>query len=173
MQIEFDQYLSLLTNLDEEVCKKIKEQFLLVQNNQPEALKWNGYQSKLLKSLIQTYCSNQNKIHTQIPDNVWNIISKLLNKSVMDCRSQLENQKKQIFHQQQWSKNEDEALKEICNQYISENKQFNWSDIAKELSQKFHKSTIKLTKFVRDRWINKLNPQIQKGPWDLLKNINL
>ncbi|CAD8124207.1 unnamed protein product [Paramecium sonneborni] len=172
MQMEFDQYLSLLTNLEDEIVKKIREQYLEVENNKSETLKWTESQSKLLKSLINTYCSNQNIIHIHVPDKVWNIISKLLNKSIIDCRQQLENTKKLIFHQQ-WTKTEDDILKQICNQYTFENKQFKWNEIAKELSQKYNKSTIKLTKHVRDRWINKLNPQILKGPWEINEELEL
>ncbi|CAD8194943.1 unnamed protein product [Paramecium pentaurelia] len=173
MQIEFDQYLSLLKNLDQEKDKKIRNLYSQLEINQSEISKWNESQSKLLKSLIQIYCTNQNITYIHVPDNVWNIVSKLLNKSVMDCKQQLENSKKFIFHQQSWTKSEDEVLKEICNQYLSENKPFKWNEIAKELSQKCNKSTIKLTKYVRDRWINQLNPQIQKGPWGAIEEFKL
>jgi len=66
--------------------------------------------------------------------------------------------------QQQWQKREDEALREICFAY--QGKPYKWSEIAKELAIKCNNEP-KLAKFVRDRWLNKLNPDIQKGPWGI------
>ncbi|CAD8204504.1 unnamed protein product [Paramecium pentaurelia] len=167
MQELLDQFFELLKQTDEAIKIQIRA---LTSNNvdfQDTKSKWEEVQVKLLKLLIQTYCIDQQISHHLIPDDVWSLISQIMKRTIIDCKLQFATTRKKIrLLQQQWQKKEDEALKEICVSYQAQNRPFKWNEIAKELAQKLNQQNVKMTKIVRDRWLNKLNPNIQRGPWE-------
>jgi hypothetical protein len=61
-----------------------------------------------------------------------------------------------------WNQDEDKALQQLIQSRGSRN----WSSIAKELNIEIHKSyPIRSGKQCRERWINHLNPELQKHQW--------
>lgn len=61
-----------------------------------------------------------------------------------------------------WKMNEDKVLKEL----VELRGPRNWSSLAKELNMRIHNSMpVRKGKQCRERWINQLNPELQKHDW--------
>jgi Myb-like DNA-binding domain len=68
-----------------------------------------------------------------------------------------------------WNCEEDRILTEL----IKENGAKNWVDIAEKLKSLVTNSNIKKAKQCRERWFNKLNPEINRGEWSFDEDLLL
>ncbi|CAK62605.1 unnamed protein product (macronuclear) [Paramecium tetraurelia] len=153
MQIEFDQYLSLLSYLDEETNIKIRKQYLQIENNLSKPSKQKESQRKLLKSLIQIFFLI---VKTQ-----------LIFMYVIMCGTQSQN----CLANLQWMVDNKQKIQKI-NISLKEMNQ-NEDDVLvklvintyqKKLSQKCNKSTINCQNLQEIGGFINQTPQY-KGPW--------
>ena len=69
-----------------------------------------------------------------------------------------------------WSQQEDDALKGIVDLRGSSS----WTLVAKEINSIFHRGKpVRVPRKCRERWINHLNPNINKGSWTIHEDITL
>ncbi|TNV71718.1 hypothetical protein FGO68_gene6864 [Halteria grandinella] len=114
-------------------------------------------------------------------DQDWRFIAQLIvGRNATQCKYKWLARSKFKLVQVPWSKEEDEALSSIYMEYQKQGKHSKWSEIAKEIALRCKTSIVRQGKQCRERWINKLDPQISKyiqqkfrGPWSKEEELTL
>ncbi|CAD8168835.1 unnamed protein product [Paramecium octaurelia] len=119
---------------------------------------WTPIQDKLLNILVFGTCLSNHILPHDLIIQDWERISRLvIHHNWKACRNRwlLEKQAKAS-----WTFEEDQALIQLYNQHPNK-----WCDIAIELMKKCQTPYARQGKQCRDRWVNKLDPNIKKDPW--------
>ncbi|CAD8101468.1 unnamed protein product [Paramecium primaurelia] len=120
----------------------------------------------LLRIIVGLYCNVHKLQPLQMNVYDWDQIGQILfNRHWKVCRSKwIESQATSIVDHP-WTREEDQVLSQLYDKYTEQNKCNKWSLIAMEMSKLCNSSHVRLGKQCRERWINKLNPQVERGPW--------
>ncbi|CAD8170208.1 unnamed protein product [Paramecium octaurelia] len=136
--------------------------------NQKNRKKWHQMDKYLLIWCVAKLLQVKQRANLVPDDEDWDMISE-----VLQVDSQLLKLKWiSLLHSNlrihQWSREEDQILKDIAEQFYDKN---NWT----ELTIKFNSlsRTQRYPKQIRERWKNVLNPAIQKSLWDSKEKLNL
>ncbi|CAD8213015.1 unnamed protein product [Paramecium octaurelia] len=159
---EIPQWVDLLNSYKE--IEKAHNEFNL--NNVGKMKKMDQSEIDLLNVVVSLYC-HIHKLQPLLMDVFdWDQIGSILfNRHWKVCRSKwIENQATSIVDHP-WSREEDSVLSQLYEKYAEQNRYNKWSLIAMEMS--------KICKQCRERWINKLNPQVERGPWYKEEEIKL
>ncbi|CAD8212737.1 unnamed protein product [Paramecium octaurelia] len=120
----------------------------------------------LLRTIVGLYCNVHNLQPLSMNVYDWDQVGQILfNRHWKVCRSKwIESQATSIVDHP-WTREEDSVLSQLHNKYTEQNRCNKWSLIAMEMSKICKSSHVRLGKQCRERWINKLNPQVERGPW--------
>ncbi|CAD8171749.1 unnamed protein product [Paramecium pentaurelia] len=119
---------------------------------------WTPSQDKLLNFVVFGVCLSYHILPHDLMIQDWERISKLIiNHNWKACRNRWLQDKQA---KASWTLEEDKALIQLYNQYPNK-----WCDIAIELMKKCQTPYARQGKQCRDRWVNKLDPNIKKDPW--------
>ncbi|CAK79059.1 unnamed protein product (macronuclear) [Paramecium tetraurelia] len=136
--------------------------------SQKDRKKWHQMDKYLLIWCVAKLLQVKQRVNLVPDDEDWDMISK-----VLQVDSQLIKLKWiSLLHSNlrihQWTREEDQILKDIAEQFYDKN---NWT----ELTIKFNSlsRTQRYPKQIRERWKNVLNPTIQKCLWDSKEKLNL
>ncbi|CAD8072645.1 unnamed protein product [Paramecium primaurelia] len=143
-------------------------------NNIGKWKKMDQSEIDLLNIIVKLYCDVQ-KLQPLLMDVFdWDQIGSILfNRHWKVCRSKwMESQATSIVDHP-WTREEDAVLSQLYENYAEQNRYNKWSLIAMEMSKICKSSHVRLGKQCRERWINKLNPQVEKGPWYKEEEIKL
>ncbi|CAD8122868.1 unnamed protein product [Paramecium sonneborni] len=127
-----------------------------------------------LKIIVGLYC-NTHKLQPIVMDVYdWDQVGSILfNRHWKVCRSKwMESQSTSIIDHP-WSREEDNILAQLYEKYAEQNRYNKWSLISMEMSKLCKSNHVRLGKQCRERWINKLNPLVEKGPWYKEEEIKL
>ncbi|CAD8068373.1 unnamed protein product [Paramecium primaurelia] len=118
------------------------------------------------KRVIKLWDSTEDaqlRIQYQKHNGKWNqIVKHMPGRNVSQCSQRWRRlQPVKIFKRKQWTQEEDEKILELVKQYGK-----NWKLIA------LHFPNI-LSKQIRERYINKINPEINTGPWTEIEDATL
>ncbi|CAK68083.1 unnamed protein product (macronuclear) [Paramecium tetraurelia] len=169
-QVEIPQWVDLLNSYKE--IEKEHNEFNL--NNVGKMKKMDQSEIDLLNVVVRLY-GDIHKLQPLLMDVFdWDQIGSILfNRHWKVCRSKwMENQATSIVDHP-WSREEDAILSQLYEKYAEQNKYNKWSLIAMEMSKICKSSHVRLGKQCRERWINKLNPQVERGPWYKEEEIKL
>lgn len=134
-------------------------------------LKWNEDEILLLVFLVQHYC----KIHDIDPVNMtieqWDLIASMFpRRSGEICQEKWLSLHQVSIHHAPWTPNEDSILLDLIKKYGLRK----WAAIAREMNQKLSNPLVfRQGKQCRERWINHLDPSINKGDWDYSEEVAL
>ncbi|CAD8114610.1 unnamed protein product [Paramecium sonneborni] len=136
--------------------------------------KWKDNEKQFLTWIIIKYCLWKNKFCKELNDLDWRYIAQLIvGRNATQCKYKWLARSKFKLVQVPWSKEEDEALASIYMEYQKQGKHSKWSEIAKEIALRCKTQIVRQGKQCRERWINKLDPQISKGPWTKEEELTL
>ncbi|KAM3147151.1 hypothetical protein pb186bvf_000867 [Paramecium bursaria] len=106
-----------------------------------------------------------------IPQHVWQKISQILRRPLSSLRKMRQRIQRFNLNKFPWVKEEDEILFNIVRYsqtvdgQIKSNKQIRWNNVSEELRLCTKSQHIRSPRQCRERWINNLNPKLNKMPW--------
>ncbi|CAD8062377.1 unnamed protein product [Paramecium primaurelia] len=119
---------------------------------------WTPCQEKLLNVVVFGVCLQNRILPHDLMIQDWERISRLIiHHNWKACRNRWLQEKQA---KASWTLEEDQALIQLYNQHPNK-----WCDIAIELMKKCQTPYARQGKQCRDRWVNKLDPNIKKDPW--------
>ncbi|KAM3139489.1 hypothetical protein pb186bvf_008325 [Paramecium bursaria] len=139
------------------------------------SVKWSEVDKKLFYWIvIRYYIYKDITENRQLTAFEWRDISKLvLGRSAHQCRLKWEQKYKISLSEVPWTEEEDQLLQEIHNEFSKLGKENKWSQIAREIHKRSPNQIFRQPKQCRERWINKLDPNISNDPWTKAQEIEL
>ncbi|CAD8123695.1 unnamed protein product [Paramecium sonneborni] len=136
--------------------------------------KMDNQEIDLLKIIVGLYCNIHNLQPLLMDVYDWDQVGSILfNRHWKVCRSKwMESQATSIVDHP-WSREEDTILAQLYEKHAQQNRYNKWSLISMEMSKLCKSNHVRLGKQCRERWINKLNPLVEKGPWYKEEEIKL
>ncbi|CAD8082555.1 unnamed protein product [Paramecium primaurelia] len=135
---------------------------------------WTDDDKKVLIWLVGKYLAFQKRDFKHISEGDWiNISSMMQRRDAFHCKQKWLQMLKLPLQQAPWSKQEDDALLLIIQEYQKLNKGNKWSQIATTLNKRTDTSVHRNGKQCRERWNNHLNPSINRKPWQLSEDLEL
>ncbi|CAK64653.1 unnamed protein product (macronuclear) [Paramecium tetraurelia] len=120
----------------------------------------------MLRIIVGLYCNAHNLQPLSMNVYDWDQVGQILfNRHWKVCRSRWVESQATSIVDHPWTREEDSVLSQLYNKYAEQNRSNKWSLIAMEMSKICNSSNVRLGKQCRERWINKLNPQVERGPW--------
>ncbi|CAK78545.1 unnamed protein product (macronuclear) [Paramecium tetraurelia] len=135
---------------------------------------WTEDDKKVLIWLIGKYFAFQKRDFKNISETDWIKISSMMQRrDAFHCKQKWLQMLRLPLQQAPWTKEEDDALLLIIQEYQRLNKGNKWSQIATTLNKRTGKSIHRNGKQCRERWNNHLNPSINRKPWQLFEDLEL
>jgi hypothetical protein len=145
--------------LNKKLCKKSKRN-------------WSEEEIQLLIYFVRQYSQMNNVTPLVMSEDDWEEIAKLLPRRLADCCKEKWMSLHHIhIHDAPWTNEEDAILVELIHKYGLKK----WTLIARELNKKACQSSkvFRQGKQCRERWINHLDPSINKGAWTSEEDVKL
>lgn len=132
---------------------------------------WGHDEVKLLEFAVDKYCQSSNKGVNELSTKDWASIAIFVpGRTETQCLYKWKKRSKQkAFTKSTWSIQEDEHLKNIVNQFGPKN----WQSIANTLNREIGQPNKRIGKQCRERWLNQLQPCINKDPWSQTEELVL
>ncbi|KAM3147187.1 hypothetical protein pb186bvf_000903 [Paramecium bursaria] len=125
--------------------------------------------------MTKLYALDQYSAHN-IPQEVWEFSSQYISKSPSQLKNYWYSLSKISISQTPWTFEEDHALFSIINKFKQTKYQNKWGRISVELEAANISNVFRSGRHCRERWINHLDPELQRQPWstiDCIQMINL
>ena len=131
---------------------------------------WRKDQVEEVFSMTTKYCRNANKPIESLEIKDFEIIAKDFGQSPEQIMIKInEINRSGTLRPGIWSSEEDSTLKDLLKKGIEK-----WGQIANLLNKEFHKGLkIRSGKQCKERWNNYINPEINRGPWEIDEDILL
>ncbi|CAD8078737.1 unnamed protein product [Paramecium primaurelia] len=111
---------------------------------------------------------------SQKATNQWREISKMiLGRNAHQCRLKWEQKYKIPLSEAPWTEQEDNLLYKVHEEFKKTGKENKWSQISREIYKRSNNKIFRQPKQCRERWINRLDPNISNDPWDKQQEIDL
>ncbi|KAM3147179.1 hypothetical protein pb186bvf_000895 [Paramecium bursaria] len=136
-------------------------------NNSPPKTNWPQQLKKLLVWIILKLYVNMTFSIQKIPSHIWEIVARVLKRTTQDVKYKWLSFSKKSILQSPWTREEDNLLISIINQFSKLQKQNQWRAISLKLSKYNKSQTLRLGKHCRERWFNHLNTDIDRSPWTM------
>ncbi|CAK77942.1 unnamed protein product (macronuclear) [Paramecium tetraurelia] len=148
------------------------------QNARRRSVKWNDQDKRLFYWVVIRYCLlkeiNQLVIKiilkTKTPIEWRDIAKMIIGRNAHQCRLKWEQKYKISLSEAPWVEEEDQLLQQVHDRLGKENK---WSQIAREMYKRSPNKIFRQPKQCRERWINRLDPNICNEPWSKQQEIDL
>ncbi|CAD8177741.1 unnamed protein product [Paramecium octaurelia] len=135
---------------------------------------WTDDDKKVLIWLVGKYLALHKRDFKQISESDWiNISSMMQRREPFHCKQKWLQMLRLPLQQAPWTRQEDDALLLIIQEYQKLNKGNKWSQIATSLNKRTDSSVHRNGKQCRERWNNHLNPTINRKPWQLSEDLEL
>ncbi|CAD8082551.1 unnamed protein product [Paramecium primaurelia] len=132
---------------------------LNLENGRKKSIKWSEIEKKLFY---------------WIKYEEWREISKIiLGRNAHQCRLKWEQRYRIPLSQIPWTEQEDQLLFSVHQEFQKSGRENKWSQIAKEIFKQSSNKVFRQPKQCRERWINRLDPNISNVPWDKQQEIDL
>ena len=132
---------------------------------------WTDLEDNFLISIIAHYCILSSKDPLCLSDNDWQYLESIFPKRQA---SQIAKRWKSIvkvdLKQNPWTPVEDEQLKFFVEKFGAEKQ---WKKIAEKVNSVNKNGVFRQSRQCRERWINYVNPNIQKGDWSREEDLKL
>ncbi|CAD8161914.1 unnamed protein product [Paramecium octaurelia] len=148
---------------------------LNLQNGRKKSIKWSETEKKLFYWIVIRYCLYKGlKDNRFIKYEEWREISKIvLGRNAHQCRLKWEQRYRVPLSQIPWTEQEDQLLFSVHEEFMKSGRENKWSQIAKEIFKQSSTKVFRQPKQCRERWINRLDPNISNVPWDKQQEIDL
>ncbi|CAD8100017.1 unnamed protein product [Paramecium sonneborni] len=135
---------------------------------------WTDDDKKVLIWLVGKYLAFYKRDFKQISESDWINISQMMQRrDAFHCKQKWLQMLRLPLQQAPWTKQEDDALLLIIQEYQKLNKGNKWSQIATSLNKHTDSIVHRNGKQCRERWNNHLNPSINRKPWQLSEDLEL
>ncbi|CAD8064921.1 unnamed protein product [Paramecium sonneborni] len=153
--------------------EEVKMLFQLnIQNARKRSVKWNDTDKRLFYWIVIRYCLV--KDINSLTLNEWRDISKMiLGHNAHQCRLKWEQKYKISLSEAPWTEEEDQLLQQVHEEFSRLGKENKWSQIAREIYKRSPNKIFRQPKQCRERWINRLDPNICNEPWSKQQEIDL
>ncbi|CAD8095076.1 unnamed protein product [Paramecium sonneborni] len=148
---------------------------LNIQNERRKSIKWSEPEKKLFCWIVIRYCLYKGlKDNRLLKQEDWREISKIvIGRNAHQLRQKWEQKYLVPLSQIPWTKQEDQLLFQVHEDFKKLGRENKWSQIANEMFQRSSNKVFRQPKQYRERWINRLDPNISNEPWDKQQEINL
>ncbi|CAD8093324.1 unnamed protein product [Paramecium sonneborni] len=146
-----------------------------IQNAKKKSIKWSDFEKKLFYWIVMRYyIYNGIKDNKQLVTEQWREISKMvLGRNAHQCRLKWEQKYKIPLSEAPWTEQEDNLLYQVHEEFKKIGKENKWSQISREIYKRSNNKKFRQPKQCRERWINRLDPNISNDPWNKQQEIDL
>lgn len=124
---------------------------------------WNEDENLLLVSIATYICKAEEKDFASLAESNWEFVASFFpGRKAEHIKLQWLSFLKTKLTQAPWTPFEDDMLKQIMKEKGRGN---HWKEIAAELNARCNSQVYRHGKQCRERWINHLDPAINRGPW--------
>ncbi|KAM3143146.1 hypothetical protein pb186bvf_004732 [Paramecium bursaria] len=133
---------------------------------------WNLEEKKVLIWIVGKLSLVKGEDIRNLTQEFWNEVSSMIcRRDAEMCKHKWLSMQKIALQQQPFSPEEDRRLYDIIQQFQQVDQGQKWSQIAQLLNQ--YTNVYRSSKQCRERWLNHLNPNISKDPWNDQEDIIL
>jgi len=152
------------------ICEIFEKLCSRVMANPRIKKNWSEEETTLFIWITLHYCHVKQRDFTSLEDQDWVYISSVIpGKKSEQCKYRWQSLLKVNLSKVPWTQKEDEMLVQI----IREKGTKQWKDIAKELNARTGFKHYRHGKQCRERWINHLDPSINRGSWTTEEDVGL
>ncbi|CAD8146516.1 unnamed protein product [Paramecium octaurelia] len=145
---------------------------LNIQNARRRSVKWNDTDKRLFYWIVIRYCLVKDL--SSLTPSEWRDIAKMiLGRNAHQCRLKWEQKYKISLSEAPWTEEEDQLLQQVHEEFSRLGKENKWSQIAREIYKRSPNKIFRQPKQCRERWINRLDPNICNEPWSKQQEIDL
>jgi hypothetical protein len=165
LTIKIDKILDIPSTCEifEKLCSRVIANPRIKKN-------WSEEETTLFIWLTLHYCHLKQRDFTSLEGSDWVYIASVMpGKKSEQCKYRWQSLLKVNLSKVPWTQKEDEILVQI----IREKGTKQWKDIAKELNARTGFKHYRHGKQCRERWINHLDPNINRGSWTTEEDIAL
>jgi hypothetical protein len=140
--------------------------------NKKEKRNWSEEEIIILIHLVRFYCTlHENEDALHMGHSQWQTIASYFPQRQADaCKDKWLSLHQMHVHDSPWTEKEDQLLCDLIQKHGIKK----WTLIAKDLSHQLKDLNVyRQAKQCRERWINHLDPTINKGLWDQAEDIKL
>jgi len=132
---------------------------------------WSEQEIIFFVWLVMNYCYLNKLTYTDMNDKEWEKIAEIFpGRSLEQCKLRWQSLLKMNLSKAPWTQEEDEILVQVINDKGPKK----WKEIAIELNKRLgNLKVFRQGKQCRERWINHLDPQINRGAWSSEEDIKL
>eukprot|EP01017_Pseudomicrothorax_dubius_P041266 TRINITY_DN6577_c0_g3_i2.p1 TRINITY_DN6577_c0_g3~~TRINITY_DN6577_c0_g3_i2.p1 ORF type:complete len:548 (-),score=69.73 TRINITY_DN6577_c0_g3_i2:75-1718(-) len=154
--------------------EEVEEMFLSLLKGKKVIIKskknWTIEETLLLLFFVRNYSAMIRESTAEFGNEEWDYISSLLpRRSGELCRMRWAALHKVNVHEAPWTEEEDQTLLKLVQTYGTKK----WTAIARELNRTSQSMSFRHGKQCRERWINHLDPCINRGAWSPLEDLHL
>ncbi|CAD8158185.1 unnamed protein product [Paramecium octaurelia] len=143
-----------------------------IQNARRRSVKWNDQDKRLFYWVVIRYCLLK-EIHQLTPIEWRDIAKMIIGRNAHQCRLKWEQKYKISLSEAPWVEEEDQLLQQVHEEFSRLGKENKWSQIAREMYKRSPNKIFRQPKQCRERWINRLDPNICNEPWSKQQEIDL
>ncbi|CAD8163009.1 unnamed protein product [Paramecium octaurelia] len=146
-----------------------------IQNAKKKSIKWSDFEKKLFYWIVMRYYIYKGiKDNKQLATEEWREISKMvLGRNAHQCRLKWEQKYKIPLSEAPWTEQEDDLLCQVHEEFKKTGRENKWSKISREIFKRSNNKIFRQPKQCRERWINRLDPNISNDPWSKQQEIDL
>lgn len=136
---------------------------------------WNKIEAKILVFLVCFLSNFSLQKITNFDENDWKEITDFFPRFTWEsCKLKWGSLQRCQILKTPWKKTEDDMILHIIDKNKSGKNKYRWTKIAKLLNESFYKGEmVRISKHCRERWLNHLNPSLNKGRFLLEEDLKI